>query len=161
MAEGTCWFGASRPSPSVDVTAPQANEHAQWQLKQLWWLLEQNLDRIVDALHTELNRHAFETLTMEVRSIKGDIVDMLEHIDEWSKGEKPDAGFLFGTLGNAWLRKEPLGVTLIIAAWNFPLYTLLSPMVAAIAAGEFPPSSGPASHPVPCRLAFDLLPIAG
>ncbi|ETI28001.1 hypothetical protein G647_00450 [Cladophialophora carrionii CBS 160.54] len=105
-----------------------------WQLKQLWWLLEQNLDKIVDALHTELNRHAFETLTMEVRGIKGDIVDMLEHIDEWSQGEKPDAGFVFGTLGKAWLRKEPLGVTLIIAAWNFPLYTLLSPMVAAIAA---------------------------
>ncbi|KIW73550.1 hypothetical protein PV04_01657 [Phialophora macrospora] len=129
-----------------------------WQLKQLWWLLEQNLDRIVDALHTELNRHAFETLTMEVRGVKGDIVDMLEHIDEWSKGEKPDAGFLFGTLGKAWLRKEPLGVTLIIAAWNFPLYTLLSPMVAAIAAGNCvllkPSELAPATQ----ALLVDLVP---
>ena len=99
-------------------------------------MLEQNLDKIVDALYTELNRHEFETITMEVRGVKGDIVDMLENIDEWAKGEKPDSGFIFGTLGKAWLRKEPLGVTLIMAAWNFPLYTLLSPMVAAIAAGE-------------------------
>lgn len=107
-----------------------------WQLKQVWWMLEENQDQIVDALHTELNRHAFETITMEIRGVKGDIVDMLEHVDEWSKGERPDAGFIMGTLGKAWLRKEPLGVAFIMAAWNFPLYTLLSPMVAAIAAGK-------------------------
>ena len=112
-------------------------------------MLEQNLNSVVDALHKELNRHAFETITMEVRGIKGDVVDMLEHIDEWSKGEKPDAGFIFGTLGKAWLRKEPLGVTFIIAAWNFPLYTLLSPMVAAIAAGKSPKLS---SRPTVCTL---------
>ena len=110
--------------------------NAKWQLKQLWWMLDQNVDKIVDALHSELNRHAFETLTLEMRGVKADIVDMLEHIDEWSAGDRPDAGFLFGTLGRAWLRKEPLGVSFIISAWNFPLYTLLSPMVAALAAGK-------------------------
>lgn len=118
-----------------------------WQLKQVWWMLEENLDRIIDALHAEMNRHAFETLSMEVRGVKGDVTNMLEHVDEWSQGEKPDAGFFMGTLGKAWLRKEPLGVALIIAAWNFPLYTLLSPMVAAIAAGQYvmemPPGPGP------------------
>lgn len=81
----------------------------QWQLKQVWWMFEQNTDRVVDALHADLNRHAFETVTMEVRAIKGDVIDMLEHIDEWSEGERPDAGFIFGTLGKAWVRKEPLG----------------------------------------------------
>lgn len=113
-------------------------------------MLQENLPEIVDALHTELNRHAFETITMEVRGIKGDIVDMLEHIDEWSKGEQPDAGFFMGTLGKAWLRKEPLGTALIIAAWNFPLYTLLSPMVAAIAAGKSH-DCRLLLHAVPCR----------
>src|ERR1700761_9107961 len=101
-------------------------------------MLDQNLDQIVDALHTELNRHAFETITMEVRGVKGDIIDMLEHVDEWAHGEKPDAGLIFGSLGKAWVRKEPLGVAFIIAAWNFPLYTLLAPVVAAIAAGKWP-----------------------
>lgn len=61
---------------------------------------------------------------MDLGGVKGDIINALEKVDEWSKGEKPDAGFLFGTLGGAWLRKEPLGVALIIAAWNFPLYVL-------------------------------------
>jgi aldehyde dehydrogenase (NAD+) len=107
-----------------------------WQLKQVWWMLEENQERISDALRIEMNRHPFETIALELRGIKGDIVDMLEHVERWSEGEKPDAGFLMGTLGKAWLRKEPLGLAFIMAAWNFPLYTLLSPMVAAIAAGR-------------------------
>lgn len=107
-----------------------------WQLKQLWWMMVENEDRIIEALHQEMNRPAFETIGMELRSIKADVVEFLEHVDEWAEGEKPDAGFLMGTVAKAWLRKEPLGVALIIAAWNFPLYTLLSPAIAAIGAGK-------------------------
>lgn len=33
------------------------------------------------------------------------------------------------------MRKEPLGVALIIGAWNFPFLLILQPMLAAIAAG--------------------------
>jgi aldehyde dehydrogenase (NAD+) len=40
-----------------------------------------------------------------------------------------------GTLGKARIRKEPLGVALIIAAWNYPFLLLLQPMLGAIAAG--------------------------
>ena len=100
----------------------EAVKWRKWQLKQLWWMLEQNTDRLIDALNQDLHRHPFETLMMDLGGVKGDIINALEKVDEWSKGEKPDAGFLFGTLGGAWLRKEPLGVALIIAAWNFPLY---------------------------------------
>ena len=107
-----------------------------WQLKQLWWLIQENKDKLLDALRQELNRHAFESTLVELRIIKTDIIDCLEHVDEWAEGERPDAGFLLGTLAKAWLRKEPLGVGLIIGAWNFPLYTLLSPAVAAIGAGK-------------------------
>lgn len=108
-----------------------------WQLKQLWWMIVENEDRIVEALRQEMNRPAFETIGMETRSIKGDVVEFLARVDEWAEGEKPDAGFFMGTLAKAWMRKEPLGVALVIAAWNFPLYTLLSPAIAAIGAGKF------------------------
>lgn len=111
-----------------------------WQLKQFWWMIVENEDRIVEALRQEMNRHAFETLGMELRSIKADVIEFLEHVDEWAEGEKPDAGFFMGTLAKAWMRKEPLGVALVIAAWNFPLYTLLSPAIAAVGAGKFPAS---------------------
>jgi acyl-CoA reductase-like NAD-dependent aldehyde dehydrogenase len=107
-----------------------------WQLKQLWWMLDQNQDKFVDALHKDLNRHAFETVGYDLRAVKGGIIDSLEHVDQWAKGQKPDAGFIFGTLGKAWLRKEPLGLAFVLGAWNFPLSTLLEPVVGAIAAGK-------------------------
>lgn len=106
------------------------------QLKQIWWMLEQNSDAFVNALHTDLHRHAFETVALEIKGTQADVIDNLKHIDEWAAGEKPDAGFLFGTLGKAHLRKEPLGLCLVIGAWNFPIATLVSPVVAAITAGN-------------------------
>lgn len=38
-------------------------------------------------------------------------------------------------LDDCFVRREPLGVVLIIGAWNYPLQLLILPMVAAIAAG--------------------------
>jgi aldehyde dehydrogenase (NAD+) len=32
--------------------------------------------------------------------------------------------------------QEPLGVVLVISAWNYPVYTALPPVAAAIAAGN-------------------------
>jgi aldehyde dehydrogenase (NAD+) len=107
-----------------------------WQLKQIWWMLEENASRIVAALRADLRRSEFEALGLEVRSVQAGIIDMLNHVDEWAAGETPKAGFIFGTLGKAHLRKEPLGVCLIIGAWNFPIVTLIDPLVAAVTAGN-------------------------
>lgn len=48
-------------------------------------------------------------------------------------------------LDSAFIRKEPFGVVLIIAPWNYPLNLTLVPLVGAIAAGETTPSHIP-SH---------------
>ena len=42
---------------------------------------------------------------------------------------------MFGTLCGARVLKEPLGVALIIAPWNFPSVLCHSPLVAAVSAG--------------------------
>lgn len=38
-------------------------------------------------------------------------------------------------LDDCFVRREPLGVVLIIGAWNYPLQLLILPMIGAIAAG--------------------------
>jgi len=38
--------------------------------------------------------------------------------------------------GTSYIQREPLGVVLIIGAWNFPIQLLLNPLVSAIAAGN-------------------------
>ena len=92
-----------------------------WQLKQLWWMLEDNSERMAQCLKEDLNRHAFEAYFTDIEGPKKDIIEHLKHLDEWTATKPINAGFLLGTMGKARLRKEPLGTTLIIGAWNFPV----------------------------------------
>ena len=46
-------------------------------------------------------------------------------------------------LDSAFIRKDPYGVVLIIAPWNYPIYLILVPLIGAIAAGEPNLSPGP------------------
>lgn len=100
-------------------------------------MVHDNEDAIVKALHQDLNRHRFESYASDILGIKSDIIDQLRNVEKWAKDSVPeDAGFIFGTLGKARVRKEPLGVALIIGAWNFPLLLLIQPLLAAISAGN-------------------------
>ena len=38
--------------------------------------------------------------------------------------------------GSAWVQYEPLGVVLVIAPWNYPVLLALSPLLAAVSAGN-------------------------
>lgn len=108
-----------------------------WQLKQLWWLLTDNEAAFLDAFKTDLNRHPYDTVFMDLNGVKADILATLGSVDKWARGSAVEgAGIIMGYLGKAWLRREPLGVVLVIGAWNFPVYTLIDPAVAAIAAGN-------------------------
>ncbi|KIX01176.1 uncharacterized protein Z518_08901 [Rhinocladiella mackenziei CBS 650.93] len=113
----------------------KALDWRRWQLKQCWWMLEDNEERIIAALKQDLNRHALESMAAEIYTLKSDVQDHLKNLDEWTSTKRINSGFVMGCLGNARLRKQPLGVALIIGAWNFPLLLLLQPMIAAVAAG--------------------------
>lgn len=107
-----------------------------WQLKQFWWMIEENDKAISEALTRDLGRHEFESVASDLLGLRGDVLEHIEHLEEWAADETiPEAGFLFGTLGKARIRKEPLGVTVVIGAWNFPFLLTLQPVIAAIAAG--------------------------
>lgn len=106
-----------------------------WQLKQLWWLVEENEQAIVDAIQGDLNRPGFETYLTDLAGIRKDILYHLENIDTWTADEPLGDGFLARQLGVAQIRKEPLGLVLIIGAWNFPVLLVLQPLIAAITAG--------------------------
>ncbi|MCJ1274599.1 hypothetical protein MMC21_002396 [Puttea exsequens] len=129
-----------------------------WQLKQLWWLISDNEAAIAKALHTDLHRHDFESYYADIGAVKSDILAHLKNVETWAVDERPDAGLIFGTLGGARIRKEPLGVVLVIGTWNFPFVVTIMPLIAAISAGCCVMVK-PAESTVACQdLMVDLIP---
>jgi aldehyde dehydrogenase (NAD+) len=60
---------------------------------------------------------------------------MVDHIYEYASPEQVDKPVMF--LGETCeIRKVPLGVVLIIAAWNYPIQLSVAPLIGAIAGGN-------------------------
>lgn len=59
----------------------------------------------------------------------------INSLDDWVKREYVPKNILnkMNTIYNIY---EPLGVSLIIGAWNYPVQLILGPFLAAIAAGD-------------------------
>jgi aldehyde dehydrogenase (NAD+) len=107
-----------------------------WQLKQCWWLITENEDLIISSLHADIHRCTYEAMALDIAGMKEDLLYTIKNLEKWTADRSIEgSGFVFGTLGGAKIRREPLGVTLIIGAWNFPWVLLMQPLFAAIAAG--------------------------
>jgi aldehyde dehydrogenase (NAD+) len=109
-------------------------KYRKWQLKQLYWLVADNHQSFVDALHKDLGRPEFET-RLGLKAMQDDIVYHIKHVEKWARGETPKSGFLFTNIGRTYLRAEPRGVVFIIGPWNFPDTLTICPLAAAISAG--------------------------
>ncbi|RAL03922.1 aldehyde dehydrogenase [Aspergillus ibericus CBS 121593] len=113
----------------------KTKEWRRHQLKRAWWMVEDNKERLFAAIHADLNKHKLESMLEDIGALQQDILRTLDKLDEWTKDEKPTRKDPINFFGGTVVRKEPLGVSLIIGAWNLPILLLLQPMVAAIAAG--------------------------
>src|SRR5271167_357140 len=72
-----------------------------WQLKQIWWMIEDNHPRILQALHLDLHRSELESTAFDILGLKKDILDHIDNLELWTADTIPDAGFVFSTLGKA------------------------------------------------------------
>ena len=70
---------------------------------------------------------------MDIGQVPIEVGLALRNLRKWTRPER--AGRV-PFLGRSRVVREPLGVVLIIAPWNYPVGLLLSPLVGAIAAGN-------------------------
>lgn len=90
--------------------------------------------RLADALWTDLHKSYEEAYLTELSIVKGEIRNHMEKVGCWSRRKKVRTPLkLFPS--RTFVVKEPLGCSLIISPWNYPVQLLLNPLVGAISAG--------------------------
>ncbi|CAO2834503.1 unnamed protein product [Amaranthus hypochondriacus] len=105
------------------------------QLKGILKMMEDNENEIVDALRSDLNKPAFESVLYEISMLKSSCKVALTELKHWMKPEKVKTTIV-AFPSSAEIVAEPLGVVLVISAWNYPILLSLDPVVGAIAAGN-------------------------
>ncbi|MBT8263435.1 MAG: aldehyde dehydrogenase family protein [Bacteroidia bacterium] len=104
------------------------------QLKKLRNLLKDNEDRLCEAIHADFSKSEFATVATELEIINKDIRIALASMNDWSKRQRVSTNLL-NFPAKSYIVPEPLGVSLVIGAWNYPYQLSLAPAIAAIAAG--------------------------
>ncbi|MFE0192078.1 aldehyde dehydrogenase family protein [Streptomyces sp. NPDC058989] len=105
------------------------------QLTALRTLLTDHRDDLLAALATDLGKGPEEAYRTEIGFTVNEIDHTLDRLDDWlapRPAELPER-LLPAT---ARVVREPLGVVLVIAPWNYPLQLALAPLVGALAAGN-------------------------
>uniref|UniRef100_A0A8C6U6U1 Aldehyde dehydrogenase 3 family, member B1 n=1 Tax=Neogobius melanostomus TaxID=47308 RepID=A0A8C6U6U1_9GOBI len=122
-----------RTSFRSGVTVPEEFRRAQ--LKQLLRMLEENEESFLKALHQDLAKPKFEATVSELVIVANEAHYALANLKSWLQPEYVSKN-LATKVDTCYVRREPLGVALIIGPWNYPIHLLLLPLVGAIAAGN-------------------------
>ena len=89
---------------------------------------------LTDALWTDLHKSYEEAYLTEISIVKGEIKSHLRKVEGWARRKKAHTPIkLFPS--RSYIVKEPLGNSLIISPWNYPVQLLLNPLVGAISSG--------------------------
>ena len=92
-------------------------------------------DELLEALRLDLGRPRVEAYGADIGHTKTELRHMDKHVGKWMKSTRVRPGMTVAP-AKAWVQPEPLGVTLVIAPWNYPIQLLVEPLGIALAAGN-------------------------
>ncbi len=98
-------------------------------------MLDEHLEDFVQALAEDLSKSATEAKFSEIDVVRAEIDFAQRHLAEWMDSTSVKVPLALQP-AMAKVEPRPLGVVLIIGAWNYPVQLVLAPLVAAIAAGN-------------------------
>jgi aldehyde dehydrogenase (NAD+) len=110
----------------------------EWRLKQLEGLLRMLASEeqaICEALNQDVGKPRLEAWAAEVSECAGGVRYMKKHLKKWMKPERVSTSIV-AMPGKSRIYREPLGVVLIIAPWNYPFSLVINPLMGALAAGN-------------------------
>lgn len=105
------------------------------QLRGIERMCEEREDEICAALTADLGRPAFEGWLADVGSTRAEAAYARKNLRKWMKPRRTSLP-MAQRPARAWVQYDPLGVVLVIGPWNYPFFLCMSPLVAAVAAGN-------------------------
>ncbi|KAA6369694.1 MAG: Aldehyde dehydrogenase, partial [Streblomastix strix] len=108
----------------------------QAQLHGLKQLITERQSEIYDALYKDIHKNETGAYITEIGLVLSEINYAIKNLSSWMVPRKVSNSWVnIPVLTSTKLFPEPLGVTLIISPWNYPILLTLNPLIGAIAAG--------------------------
>lgn len=104
------------------------------QLKKLEEAILKYQTQLQDALWKDLRKSPEETYETEISIVLSDLKNHIEHIKEWAKPKQVSTPISMFPSSSE-IVYEPLGVSLIVAPFNYPFNLLFSPLIGSISSG--------------------------
>ncbi|CAN9501185.1 unnamed protein product [Ophioblennius macclurei] len=105
------------------------------QLKNMQKLFNERQGEIAEAMKKDLNKSDVGTQLYEILGLEGELNTAIAKLKEWAAPRAVEKNLL--TISDTvYVHPEPLGVVLIIGAWNYPWAVTIQPLIGAIAAGN-------------------------
>ena len=155
--ESASRYGKSGPSPfdspvsehTVDdipqlmqrlrrVFASDATKSKEWRKKQLTnfiKMMDDCTDKFCAAMKADLHKSHFEGCCTELTMARNECHYFLHHLDGLMAPQYTESSAL-NIPSWSYTKQDPLGVTLVLGAWNYPCNLSLVPLVGAIAGGN-------------------------
>jgi aldehyde dehydrogenase (NAD+) len=132
----------------------------QWRRSQLLAvdrMLQEQEKRFLEALKLDLGKGTAEAISTEITFVRAEVRHMLKSLSGWMAKERVSTPWLLQP-SRSYVVREPLGMVLVIGAWNMPVPVLLGPVVAAIAAGNVVVMKPSELAPATSALIAELVP---
>lgn len=105
------------------------------QLNHFEQVLKAHESRLLEAIHKDFKKSAFETMATELGLVYQELKLAKRQLKHWSRPKMVKTNWV-NFPAKSYVIPEPLGVALIIGAWNYPYFLSLTPVIAAMAAGN-------------------------
>jgi len=105
------------------------------QLNILKKAIEDNEEKILEALKSDLGKPKTEAYVSEIAPTLQEIDYALKKIKLWAEPKKVSTPWILFP-ASSYIYQEPYGNVLIICPWNYPFGLLFSPLIGSIAAGN-------------------------
>ncbi len=128
------------------------------QLDALAALLEEREADLSRALFSDLRKPPVEAWTAEIGFTASEAAFAARRLRRWMRPRRVRTPLALQP-GSSTIVPEPLGVALIISAWNYPLQLALSPLIGALAAGNAAVVKPSELAPNTSQVLADLLPL--